>query len=218
MRIRLAIGILLLICGIIGCSDDELTAPEWRSVRPSDDVMGFVAQEEFSPIEYIHQVMNWNEVELFRVAYGEGLDCPAGCFYSMAVGLNYDGRVGWLGFRDSHEYVPDSTRFFDFLETDVLLFDADTWFTIMLESWYVCFDMLLPALAHDEHTSRDGLLTLSTLIYSHESVEIAEYLVANPTVMADTEILGILANLPIIRWDVYAEVRSRAQELLSGLG
>jgi hypothetical protein len=208
------VGVLLLIGGVIGCSEDKVTDPHTRIIRPSDRVLDFVAQEGFSPIESIHQVMDWNDMEVFRVSYGEGLDCPSGCFYSMAVGMHYGDRAGWLGFEDFHEHQPDSSRFFDFLETDTLLFDADTWFTMMLESWSACFDMLLPALAHDEQTSRNALLMLSTLIYSHESLEIAEYLVANPTVMSDAEILGILAGLPVIRWDVYAEVRSRAQELL----
>ena len=35
-------------------------------------------------------------VAVFRVEYGEALDCPSGCFFASAVGLQAGGRVGWV--------------------------------------------------------------------------------------------------------------------------
>ena len=35
-------------------------------------------------------------VLIFRAAYGEPHDCPAGCFFSSAIGISYRGLAGWL--------------------------------------------------------------------------------------------------------------------------
>ncbi|MEZ4388051.1 MAG: hypothetical protein R3D98_10845 [Candidatus Krumholzibacteriia bacterium] len=201
----------------VGCGSDDLISADWNPTPPSDGVLRFVEEEGFAPLQYAHRILDWNGIEVFRAAYGEGLDCPSGCFYSQAYGLGYGNRIGWLGFEDFHDYEPDSSSFFDFVATDSLLFDVDTWFVVMSEDWQVCFDRLLPAIAGDSDSSRLALITLSTLIYTHESVEIAELLVQHPVVVEDREILGILSNLPVIRSDVYQEVRLQAQELLDDL-
>jgi hypothetical protein len=207
-------AVLLLAAG---CASDDPASADWDSTPPSADVRRFVDEEGFAPVQDAHRILDWNGVEVFRISYGEGLDCPSGCFYSRAYGLGYNDRIGWLGFEDFHDHEPDSSRFFDFVATDSLLFDVDTWFVVMTEDWQACFHELLPAIAGDADTSRLALITLSTLIYTHESVEIAGLLVQHPVVMDDREILGILSNLPVIRFDIYQEVRSQAQELLDGL-
>lgn len=43
---------------------------------------------------------------LFTLAYGDAQDCPAGCFFSGALGLSYGGRAGWLRLDD---YQHDTT-------------------------------------------------------------------------------------------------------------
>jgi hypothetical protein len=210
------IFVALVVTILVGCSDYDPIDGEYDP--PSEEASDFIAQEPFEQLQYEREILDWNDIEFFSCAYGEGLDCPSGCFYSSAVGLRYNNRIGWLGFQDYHGYHPDSTRFYNFVESDTLLFDADTWFVLMGANWWACFDMLLPALAFDEQTSRSALLALSTILYTHESQRIAELLVENSAIATDTEILGILAALPVIRTDIYAAVRARAQELLDALG
>jgi len=218
MRLFHLIGMLLL-AGVLGGCSSECVPVDMNPPLPSEAVADFLAEEPFAPLQSSRQIMDRYDAEFFVCEYGNALDCIGdGCLYSTAYGLSYDDRVGWLGFYDHHGYSPDSTRFYNFVETDTFLFDADTWFVLIWKDWRAYFDMLLPALAADEDTSRNALLTMSTLIYTHESVEIAENLVENPLIADDAEILGILAALPVIRLDLYATVRARAQELLDALG
>ncbi|MBK9304770.1 MAG: hypothetical protein IPM94_13085 [bacterium] len=217
MRRSLRSWTIIALLALIGCSS-EYDPVDWSPTPPSDEAAAFVAQEPFTPLQYTHQIMDWNGIELFVCKFGEGLDCPAGCIYSAAYGLNYGDRVGWIGFDHYHSYEPDSTRFYDFIGTDTMLFDADTWFALMTRDVHACFEMLMPALAADGDTGRGALLTLSTLLYTHESREIAENLVENPSLAEDAEILSILAALPVMRYDMYAAARARAQELLDALG
>lgn len=35
-------------------------------------------------------------LQFFSVSWGDGQDCPGGCFYSSAIGVSTGGRAGWL--------------------------------------------------------------------------------------------------------------------------
>lgn len=37
-----------------------------------------------------------NKVKVFEVKYGPAQDCESGCFYSKAVGIEYDNKIGWI--------------------------------------------------------------------------------------------------------------------------
>jgi hypothetical protein len=39
-------------------------------------------------------------LQFFSVTYGQGQDCPGGCFYSTAIGIRSGARVGWLHVRN----------------------------------------------------------------------------------------------------------------------
>ncbi len=59
-----------------------------------------------------------------------------------------------------------------------------------------------------------ALLILAAMLYTHESLELAEVLVQNPAIADDVEILGILANLPDGWRGMYIPIREQAQGLL----
>jgi len=215
MRVPVALCVMVIILTLFGCGDEDLN--EWIPKPPSPQVQGFVAEEGFSPLQYSHQILNWNGIEVFRCSYGEGLDCPSGCFHSSACGLAYTGQIGWLGFTDYHGHVSVPERFYDFLPEHELLYDVDTWILMIDKDAWTCWNMFLPALAADPDTGREALLALSAMIYTHMSMKIAENLVSNSAVAGDAEILGILASLPVMEPDYYLEVRQQAQALLDGL-
>ncbi|MDO9694206.1 MAG: hypothetical protein Q7W56_05710 [Candidatus Latescibacteria bacterium] len=218
MRYASWLWCLLLATLPAGCDDDDPAIGDWHPTPPSPAVADWAAQEPFDPLQYTHLLTDNSGCEFFVCAYGEGLDCPSGCFYSRAIGVRCGERIGWLGFIDYHGYVADAGRSYDVLESDATLFDVDTWFDLYDVDRYACLRILLPALARDEQTSRSALLAISALLSTHISVQIGEDLLGNPAVATDREILTILAALPAVNGDLYAAVRARAQELLDGLG
>jgi hypothetical protein len=64
---------------------------------------------------------------VFSVQYGAPQDCPAGCFYSHALGIaTYCDHVGWYGITDD-QIDRSRLRLFRPRPDDVLLYDDTLW-------------------------------------------------------------------------------------------
>lgn len=57
---------------------------------------------------------------LYRVFYGEPMDCPSGCFYAEALTLQIGSRIGWVQGADR---IPNSAAF-PFQALDSTIFTA----------------------------------------------------------------------------------------------
>lgn len=145
------------------------------------------------------------------------MDCPSGCIYSKAIGLAYEGRVGWLTVEDLLGDYPEQGRYFNFEASDTRLFDFDFWILLLELDCRACYNSLLESLAAGEETSRSAFLTMSSIMYTSTWPELADILVENLAISEDEEILSLLANLPVLESDFYLMARLRAQELLDDL-
>ena len=111
---------IALCCSLVvatGCQ--EANAPKPQPI--SDDVDQFI-----SSLPDVHSTSTiFAEPDqgflLFSASYGPPQDCPSGCFYALAFGIEYAGRVGWI------YGVPAGTSYYDVRSTDGYLFDESLW-------------------------------------------------------------------------------------------
>ena len=162
-------------------------------------------------------VTDGEDIDLFTVSYGPPMDCPSGCFYATAHGLRRGEAVGWLV-----PDLPESSLFvaYDFGEADAALYTDELFARLeAVDEWAYRY-ALLPVLARDPDVPRDVLLRVARGLYAYINFSLGRALLENEAVIADEELLTLLADLPVLDdgYDPYATVRERAQALLEALG
>ncbi len=213
---RSTLLLLPLTLALAACEDSGPGAG-WQPTPPSAAVKEFIDQEALPRLHFVHRIAGEYVVEFFWASYGEGQDCPSGCIYSMVYGVRVGGKIGWFAQADGEGHVPDPSRYFDVVPTDVALFQPNTWGLLMAADTSLCWGGFLPYLAADPDTDRDALLSLAGLLYATNAYTLAQALIGNETVRTDVQILQLLADLPESSGSYYTSVRQEAQWLLGGL-
>jgi hypothetical protein len=163
-------------------------------------------------------------VTLFSVDFGPGCDCPSGCFYSTAYGLQFRERIGWAKVRRAFcldDSVDGNLPLFDIQPDDRALFRSDLRDRLR-EGATVdeandvqapAYEVFLNLLAKDADTPAQTLLDLARLLSSTYRPDLGFALLENPTVRSSERGLRVLTGLP--GNGGYREVRDRARELLA---
>ncbi|QJR37475.1 hypothetical protein [Gemmatimonas groenlandica] len=94
---RNALGIVVLLVSVLSTACDigptnplESLPGDVRSFLQADPTLGV---RKSTPIE-----LTGTDVSMYRISYGEPLDCPSGCFYAEALVVRAGGRVGWATY------------------------------------------------------------------------------------------------------------------------
>ena len=217
-RSRVLLPIVLLVLAPLGCDLSSTSGVD-------EDIVAFVEAEPLPESQTPTVVFSDEELDAsaFWVSFGEARDCPSGCFYSKAYGLQFQDRIGWMGF---DAYGRD-----DSVRTKVSAFDVQPGDSTLVEEGLrnefeealegadrsvagATYDHFLQLLAGDEDTPSRTLLDLSRLLEDQYRPELGLVLLDNPVVRSSESILEVLAGLS---GDRYETVRDRAQELLDQL-
>ncbi|HJP61434.1 MAG TPA: hypothetical protein VJ865_15610 [Gemmatimonadaceae bacterium] len=109
---------LLSFVGVVtACA--SATEPGARGLRP--EIASFIS--DLPKLRTASEVFDFPDkgFVLFTASYGDPQDCPAGCFYAQAWGIDYGNQIGWI-------YGPPSgAKFYDVKSSDEFLFDEALW-------------------------------------------------------------------------------------------
>lgn len=166
------------------------------------------------------------EVMAFHVDFGPGCDCPSGCIYGTAYGLQFRDRIGWMSV-ETEFCLEDSVRvngdYFDLRSRDSTLFSFD--FRKRFREAATTdeandvqapvYEVFLNVLAKDKDTPTNTLLDFARLLQDSYRPGVGYALLENPTVRSSRSVLEVLASLPDNGG--YKEVQNRAQDLLDQL-
>lgn len=194
----------------------------------AEDIQAFVNAESLPEAQRPKIVFEDAEADVtaFQVQFGPGCDCPSGCFYSRAYGLQLGDRIGWMNVEQAF-CLRDSLRVeqnrFDVRTEDSILFRTDfrerfrraATTDDQNDVQAPVYEVFLDMLAKDEDTPSETLLRLAELLREEYRPGLGNSLLENPVVQSSKPILEVLASLPADGG--YQEVRDRAQELLEQL-
>ncbi len=166
------------------------------------------------------------DVAAFHVDFGPGCDCPSGCFYSTAYGLQFRDRIGWMTVESAfclEDSVQVNEGYFDLQSRDSTLFSSDLRKRLREavttdeanDVQAPVYEVFLNMLAKDKATPSETLLDLARLLQDSYRPGVGYALLENPTVRSSRPVLEILASLPDNGG--YKGVRDRAQSLLDQL-
>lgn len=191
----------------------------------NDDIQAFVEAESLPEAQRPKVGFEDPEADVtaFRVDFGPGCDCPSGCIYATAYGLQFGDRVGWMHV-DEAFCLRDSVRIeqnrFDVQSRDSILFSPEFRRRFRKEATTdeendvqaPVYEVFLNMLARDEDTPSETLSELARLLQETYRPRVGYALLENPVVRSSKSILEVLARLP--GNGGYQGVRDRAQELL----
>jgi len=190
-----------------------------------EDIRAFVNAESLPEAQPPERAVEDREadVTLFHVDFGPGCDCPSGCFYSTAYGLQFGERIGWMKIQRAFcldDSVNGNLPFFDIQSDDRALFRSDLRERLREDATVdeandiqaPAYGVFLNLLAEDADTPVETLLDLARLLSSTYRPDLGSALLENPTVRSSERILRVLADLP--GNGGYREVRDRARALL----
>ncbi len=169
---------------------DQTTPPIWTFKRPAR-----VAVDTF----------------VFFLQWGPPEDCPSGCIYLGAYGLNLGDRIGWL--TEALYFTASPPRYFRFLPGDSLAIRPEFLERIRKEEPRAYDDMRFRACC-DVNTDEGLLFRIARQISPFGSRRHAQALLENPTAIRSERILGVLAAL---EGSEYVDERGRAMIALNRL-
>jgi len=197
----------VLLLAVAACKGDPVNpvTPVPAAIR------AFVESENLPLLRNItvDVAISERDLVLFSAEYGEGQDCPSGCFYSLGFGIAYGAAIGWTGFAYSRG-VPAAPILYDVQPDDAALFEAGVWSRIEAEQALQFWRVWLPFLAAEPDTPGEALQRIAMLLQTTSETALATSLLANPRITAHPDVLQILACLP----DTYALQRQQARDLL----
>lgn len=102
----------------------------YRDTLPVDPVVkSFVLHHDLPQLRGIHAVIRDSAARLllFQASYGEGQDCPSGCFHATATGLRLGDRIGWIGEDQGPDQAAERVRqnWFRLSPADTALFSTE---------------------------------------------------------------------------------------------
>jgi len=82
-----------------------------NSRHVDSDIQNFVDSSNFPQVQKVNILLSnpKENLKFFQVSFGKPQDCPSGCFYSSALGLKYNGKIGWISIED-YDSLPDKTN------------------------------------------------------------------------------------------------------------
>lgn len=189
-----------------------------------DDITSFIESENLPDAQTpdIRFDDSDSKVKAFRVEFGPGCDCPSGCFYSRAWGLEFRDRIGWIEVGEAfclQATVRSRATFFDVQPGDSTLFDNDFRDRFRKttreedDEYAPIYEVFLQMLARDKDTAPTTLSSLVELLFDERLSSVAKALIENPAVRSNEALLEKLANLP--DWVGYRPVKEEAEELLN---
>ena len=217
-------------CDQLGAREKEeflpVPSPEPAPKIDDEDIESFVEGEPLAEAQPARRLLKAPTlgVTVFAVSFGEPRDCPSGCFYSTAYGLELQERVAWMGL-DAYgqdDSVRTAVRMFDVRSGDSTLFENEIrqHFRRAEESSdrrtaESAYEVFLVMVAASEDTPHEGLLDLAHLLHDEFHPRTGRALLDNPAVRSNRDILEVLAGLSAR--GTYEDIRDRAQDLLEQL-
>lgn len=183
---------------------------------PTIDLDIFVSNANFPEQQDTRIILENTEngVKIFSVKYGAPQDCPSGCFYSMALGIQNNDKFGWIIIEDYDNIGTSNLPIYDFNGKDEYLY-TEEFFNEFKESYDWGYQNgFLPLVAKDVDTSNGTLLRIANGLSSYIQPSLAKALLENEEVQSNKEILTIISSLPVFSGDAYSEVRKDAQDLI----
>ena len=206
-------GLVLFAC-LSGCGGGDSPNPVQSQITRYVNAQQLPQMQKLRIVE----LSDGQTAELFTVAYGPGQDCPSGCFYSYLSGVRNGSKIGFLKFNADYSYgnAPYGQHSYHFDASDTRLY-ADSVFDKIKKTSGFSYSQFLNTLAVNPDVPVEVLVKVARRV---EGTYTAELLIANPTVMTSREALTVLASLsqPTPYGDVYADIQSRARQLLNNLG
>ncbi len=119
----------------MACAPAERCRPAMpRAPSPLEKCVGdFIASQPLKGTQHgcrtdISSRPRESPVVIFQVQYGRANDCPAGCFYSRAIGIALTcGKLGWIGVGDYEGTNLKRLRRYVVDPGDTALFDEALW-------------------------------------------------------------------------------------------
>jgi hypothetical protein len=209
----------MLVVSAFLCSPScsPVTAPvSARLPRPPSDILAFVRSQSLAGLRAVVLEFSLTDEDglVFWAEYGSPHDCPAGCFYSRAYGLQYGGRIGWVRVADYEGIDVTALDYFDVMADDDGLFTDAAWARAAEEDEWFLWAAFLPMLAADIDTPAETAHRMAALLSGWISPQLASLLLDRAVAAGDGDLLQILACLPVFQGDAYGWVRERAREAL----
>lgn len=117
-----AVTLLASVFGLMVFEHDKNAEPSGQQAYLAKE---FAKSENLPKAQIDNMLLTaaYKDVLIFQVLFGEANDCPAGCFYSKAVGIAYKDNIGWLHVENYvaesgalnftyYDFKPDETRLF----------------------------------------------------------------------------------------------------------
>ena len=185
-------------------------------VKSGDGIENFIKNANFPKSSSVNVSINLptQNLQVFSVSYGEPQDCPSGCFFSDATGIKYGTKIGWISINDYDNINVSKLIMYDFGASDTYLYTDEFSQSLKSKNNWVYQNAFLPELTKDKDVPRNVLLKIANGLSSYIQPSLANNLLENSAVKNDSEILTIIANLPVFSGDAYGEVRAKAQALL----
>lgn len=96
---RNALGIVVLLVAVLGTACDIGPTNPFESLP--GDVRAFLQADPTLGVRNSTRIeLMGTDVAVYRISYGEPLDCLSGCFYARALVVRAGGRVGWATYLD----------------------------------------------------------------------------------------------------------------------
>ena len=180
-------------------------APRYDAPLPAS-VLRFVDSAGLPEIKDVRTVFRLDArgLVLFNVRFGPPLDCPSGCFYSSALGLQYGNAIGWLTMDDHSSAHHDDGYPVQEMAFPASAVDAYLLSPAFLDTLARVYDhvnlsvvwTLRDYIARDPRVPRATLVRHVERLYETPDWAFAKLLVGLPRVQDDVELLTLLAYLP----------------------
>ncbi len=153
--------------------------------------------------EILHQP--GDDVTFFRLRWGNQTECQE-CAFAEGTGILREGRTGWMSILVTDFLAPTPARFFDFLASDLPLFDPNLPSTLrgVDHLAYLDFRQLVTC---DTDAPEPILRVIAESVAGDGWRGLGLALLEHTTVLHSEPILEVLADLQGLQ---YAEVRGRA--------
>ena len=200
------------------CIQCNILIPESSQRIIEPDIKSFVDSFNFPKLRGIDILLEipTENVQIFKISYGELHDCPAGCFNSIAIGIKHKNKIGWISVNNyDNEFDANNIQMYDFDSDDGYLFSEEFFNKLKSKDSWVYHYAFLPLLAKDPDAPNKTLLKIAEDLSSYIQPSLASSLLENPKVQHNKQILRIIADLPVFSGDPYKEVKIKARSLLA---
>lgn len=210
-RRQLTVTVVAGLLAVVACEAGPFDPDELP-----DPIQSFALDQGLNPIREYSVVLSLpaSDFELFKLSWGEPLDCIAGCFFASAHAVSERGLVGWISDgvnRHSSGFFPSealpSSRMSDPNIFDLLPPDNQR-VRSALSAFVACQDTAPEAV----------LARIADDLVEFGSPFLVQVLIRNPTTLTSSAILGSIANLEGPPWAFVAAWAHRALFQLEDTG